>query len=133
MRLKDPRHGPRGCGPALSGRDSKTCRSWSASPVEIGDQQLDTGGRGLSSLMARTVSAYSQAPAVGQVVAGHTGDRGVPQAHRLHTLGDPAWFRSRVERRAGLPVSIWQKKSQAGGCTPQPPIRKVASRSSQHS
>src|ERR1700748_1385899 len=50
---------------STSGRDSKTCRSWSASPLKSGINSA-TRVDGLSSLLARTVCAYSQAPPSGR-------------------------------------------------------------------
>ena len=74
-----------------SGRDSKTCRELVGVAVEVGDQQLDAGGRVELFDGAHGLGVQPGA-AVGQVVAGHPGDGGVPQAHRLHALGDPARF-----------------------------------------
>src|SRR3954451_12913809 len=57
--------------------------------VEVGDQQLDTAaGDGGVDLPDRL--GVDPAAAVGQVVAGDAGDRGVAQAHGRHALGDPA-------------------------------------------
>ena len=52
--------------------------------------RFSTPVSGLSSWMARTVSAYSQAPPSSQVVAGDAGDGGVAQLHLLDRLRDPA-------------------------------------------
>ena len=59
--------------------------------VEVGDQQLDTGGRVESLDRAHGLGIEPRAT-VGQVVAGHPGDGGIPQAHRLHAFGHPSWF-----------------------------------------
>ena len=79
--------------------------------------------------MARTVSAYSQAPPSGR------SSRATPVTVEYRSL--IACTLSATRRGssrssgAGLPVSIWQKSQRRLHCSP--PIRKVASRSSQHS
>ena len=45
---------------------------------------------GLSALICAHRLGVQPGAAVGQVVAGHAGDRRVAQAHRLHALGDPS-------------------------------------------
>ena len=68
-------------------------------------------------------------PAVGLVVPGDAGDGGVGQPHGAT---DSATRRgSSRSSGCGLPVSIWQKSQRRVHWSP--PMRKVASRSSQHS
>src|SRR5439155_23904251 len=55
--------------------------------VEVRDQQFDAGARVQLVNLAHRLGVEPGA-AVGQVVAGDPGDRRVPQAHGLHTLGD---------------------------------------------
>ena len=66
---------------------------------------------------------------VGKIIATDAGDRRVAKTHLSHRIatrtGSPA------SKSAGLPVSIWQKSQRLVHTSP--PIRKVASRSSQHS
>src|SRR5882757_2326304 len=56
--------------------------------VEVGDQQLDAGVRVECLDLPHRLGVEPRA-AVGLIVAGHTGDRRVPQPHRLHALRDP--------------------------------------------
>jgi hypothetical protein len=84
---------------------------------------------GLSSWIARTVSAYSQAPPSGR------SSRATPvMVAYLSCIfcTDSATRRgSSRSRGCGLPVSIWQKSQRRVHWSP--PMRNVASRSSQHS
>ena len=57
--------------------------------VEVGNQQFDTSRR-VERLDGAHGLGVEPGAAVGQVVAGHTGDRRVLQPHRGHALGDPA-------------------------------------------
>src|SRR5262249_987113 len=57
--------------------------------AEVGDQQLDAGGRVQPLDRAHRLGVEPGA-AVGKIVAGDSGDRGITQAHRLHALRDPA-------------------------------------------
>ena len=57
--------------------------------VEIGDQQLHPGVRVELLDCAHGLGVQPRA-AVGQVVAGHAGDRRIAQPHRLHAFGDAA-------------------------------------------
>ena len=72
-----------------SGRDSKTCSSSAGSPLKSGISN-STPVSGLSFLIAAHGLGVQPRAAVGQIVAGHPGDGGVAQPHRLHALGDPA-------------------------------------------
>ena len=84
---------------------------------------------GLTAWICRTVSAYSQAPWSGR------SSRATPVIvayRRPIACTDSATRRgSSRSSSAGLPVSIWQKSQRRVHCSP--PMRKVASRSSQHS
>src|SRR5918994_1738145 len=90
---------------------------------------ISTPVSGLSRWIWRMVSAYSQAPSS----ARSSRQTPVTVAYRscifctdsATRLGSPA------SKSAGLPVSIWQKSQRRVHWSP--PIRKVASRSSQHS
>ena len=83
----------------------------------------------LSSWIWRTVSAYSQAPSSGR------SSRATPVtvAYRSPIVRTDSATRRGSSRSSGdgLPVSIWQKSQRRVHCSP--PMRKVASRSSQHS
>src|SRR6185369_5879673 len=59
--------------------------------VEVGDEQLDAAAGEQGVDLAHRLGVEPGA-AVGQVVAGDTGDRRVPQAHGDDRLGDPARF-----------------------------------------
>ena len=96
--------------------------------VEVRRQQLDAGA-GVERVDLPDRLGVEPGTAVGQVVAGHAGDGGVAQLHGAHALGHPA--RLVGSRSSGLPVSIWQKSHRRVHWSP--PMRKVASRSSQHS
>src|ERR1700736_3241485 len=72
-----------------SGRASKTCSSRCGSPLKSGISN-STPVFGLSSLMARTVCAYSQAPPSGR--SSRATPVTVAQPHRGHALGDATRF-----------------------------------------
>src|SRR3954447_26128587 len=57
--------------------------------VEVGDEQLDTAARDGGLDLAHRLRVEPRT-AVGQVVAGDAGDRGVAQPHGRDALGDPA-------------------------------------------
>jgi hypothetical protein len=57
--------------------------------VEVRDQQLHAAVREQAVDLPYGLGVQPR-PTVGQVVAGDTGDRRVPQTHRDHRLGDPA-------------------------------------------
>ena len=113
---------------STSGREEKTSASWSGSALKSGISS-STPQPGSWAWIWRTVSAYSHAPPSGR------SSRATPVT--------VAYFRpivatlsatrrgSSASKSAGLPVSIWQKSQRRVHWSP--PMRKVASRSSQHS
>ncbi len=91
--------------------------------------RFSTPVSGFSAWMARTVSAYSQAPPSAR------SSRATPV---IVAYFSPIFDTLSATRRgssrssgSGLPVSIWQKSQRRVHWSP--PIRNVASRSSQHS
>src|SRR3954447_4624398 len=113
---------------STSGRLSKTSASRSGLPLKSGIR-FSTPVSGLSAWIARTVSAYSQAPPSGR------SSRATPvMVAYFRPIVDTLSATRRGSSRSsgwGLPVSIWQKSQRRVDWSP--PIRNVASRSSQHS
>ncbi len=111
-----------------SGSLRNTSRSWSGLPLKSGIN-TSTPVSGLSFLMARTVSAYNHAPPSGR------SSRATPVTVEYRSpmaRTDSATRRgSSRSSGSGFPVSIWQKSHRRVHC--DPPIKKVASRSVQHS
>jgi hypothetical protein len=96
--------------------------------TEIGRQDLDAGV-GVEGVNLPDGLGIQARRAVGLVVAGDAGDGRVAQPHRRHRFGDAPRL---VEvERWGRPVAISQKSQRRVQVSP--PMRKVASRSSQHS
>ena len=92
--------------------------------------RISTPVPGLSAWICADRLGVQPGALVGQVVAGDAGDRGVAQPHRGARTRRPGAAR-RGPAGPGLPVSIWQKSQRRVHWSP--PMRKVASRSSQHS
>ena len=85
--LEDPRHGLDVVGQHL-GTGLEDLAQQVGLAVEVGDEVLDAGVRvELVDLLDRL--GVQPGAAVGQVVAGDAGDRGVAQLHLLHALGHP--------------------------------------------
>ena len=74
---------------STSGRLSKTSASRSGVPLKSG-MRFSTPVPGVELVDRADRLGVQPGAAVGQVVAGDAGDRGVLQAHLLHALGDPA-------------------------------------------
>ncbi len=72
---------------STSGRDSNTSAQQVGLAVEVGDEVLDTGARVEFVDLPHGLGVQPRA-AVGEVVAGDAGDRGVAKAHRLNAFGD---------------------------------------------
>src|SRR5271156_495135 len=112
--LEDPRHGlevvGQHFGPGLEDLPKLVCVA-----VEVRDQQLDTGGR-VELFDGAHGLRIQPGTAVGQVVARHTGDGGVPQAHRLHAFRDPARVVA-VERRGLARVDLAEVAAAAAHLT----------------
>src|SRR5699024_10912570 len=113
---------------STSGREENTSASWSGSALKSG-MSSSTPVPWLTWWICRTVSAYSQAPPSSR------SSRATPVtvAYRRPMACTEAATRrgSSASNSAGLPVSIWQKSQRRVHCSP--PMRNVASRSSQHS
>ena len=113
---------------STSGRASKTCCSSAGVPLKSG-MSSSTPTPGSAAWICRTVSAYSQAPPSGR------SSRATPVtvAYRSPICATDSATRrgSSVSYAAGLPVSMLQKSQRRVHWSP--PMRKVASRSSQHS
>src|SRR5665648_198959 len=113
---------------STSGRAPKTSASSSGTALKSGISS-STPVPGLRAWTWRTVSAYSQAP------PSDRSSRATPvtvEYRRPMVRTDSATRRgSSASKAAGLPVSIWQKSHRR--VHRSPPIRNVASRSSQHS
>src|SRR2546430_2681742 len=101
---------------STSGRDSKTCRSWSASPLKSGINSSPPVD-GLSSLMARTVSEVATAGAGNFRPSGAT--------VRGPMLRGGRWAASRDDagRNDGL-----RNRTRGGQVDCQPAIKGVADR-----
>ena len=110
------------------GREENTSASWSGSALKSGISS-STPVPGLTAWIWRTVSAYSHAPPSGR------SSRATPVTVAYRS--PMAWTLEATRRgssrssSSGLPVSIWQKSHRRVHC--EPPMRNVASRSSQHS
>jgi hypothetical protein len=113
---------------STSGRASNTSPSSSSRLLKSG-MSSSTPVPGLSAWICRTVSAYSHAPPSGR------SSRATPVTVEYRSpivRTDSATRRgSSRSSSSGRPVSIWQKSHRRVHCSP--PMRKVASRSSQHS
>src|ERR1035441_8871878 len=113
---------------STSGRAEKTSASCPGSALKSGISS-STPQPGTSWWICRQVCAYSQAPPSSR------SSRATPVTvayRRPIALTDSATRRgSSVSSGPGLPVAIWQKSQRLVHWSP--PIRKVASRSSQHS
>ena len=111
-----------------SGLDSNTCPSSPGSALKSGTSN-STPVPGLTAWIRRTVSAYSHAPPSAR------SSRATPVtvAYRSLIAATLSATRRGSSRSsgAGRPVPIWQKSQRRVHLSP--PIRKVASRSSQHS
>ncbi len=111
-----------------SGRALKTSASRSGSALKSG-MSSSTPQPGMAAWISRAVCAYSQAPPSGR------SSRATPVTvayFRPMATTDSATRRgSPSSSGCGLPVSIWQKSHRRVHWSP--PMRKVASRSSQHS
>ena len=127
--LEDPRHGLDVVRQHLGPRLEDLARAASGSPLKSGIS-ISTPVLGVELVDRAHGLGVQPGAAVGQVVAGDAGDGGVAQPHRAARDSATRRGSSRSSRR-GLPVSIWQKSQRRVHCSP--PIRKVASRSSQHS
>jgi hypothetical protein len=113
---------------STSGRAANTSSSSSGRPLKSGIR-FSTPVPGFSSWITRTVSAYNHAP------PSERSSRATPVivAYRsciVRTLSATRRGSSR-SNGSGRPVSIWQKSHRRVHWSP--PMRKVASRSSQHS
>src|SRR5579859_1564755 len=113
---------------SVSGRASNTCLSNSGLPSKSGISS-STPQPGTTSWISAQVCAYSQAPPSARSSLATP----VTVAYRSPIAWTDSATRrgSSVSSGAGLPVSIWQKSHRLVHWSP--PIRKVASRSSQHS
>ena len=113
---------------STSGRVPNTSASWPGSALKSGISS-STPVPGFIVWIWRTVSAYSHAPPSSR------SSRATPVTvayRRPIACTDSATLRGSVRSSsAGLPVSIWQKSHRRVHCSP--PMRNVASRSSQHS
>ncbi len=111
-----------------SGRAPKTSASRSASALKSG-MSSSTPQPGMAAWISRQTCAYSQAPPSAR------SSRATPVTvayFRPIAATDSATRRgSPSSSGAGLPVSIWQKSQRRVHTSP--PMRNVASRSSQHS
>jgi hypothetical protein len=95
--------------------------------VEVRREQLDAGARVDGVDLPDRLGVQPRA-AVGQVVAGDAGD-GVAQLHPAHAVGDAARLVGVVGGRlAGVDLAEVAARVHC-----DPPMRNVASRSSQHS
>jgi hypothetical protein len=97
-----------------SGRDSKTSASRGLA-VEVGDQVFDAGRR-VELLDGAHRRGVGPGTAVGQVVAGDAGDRGIAQSPRPQQVNDGVDVRQRVSTElVALGISV-----QFGGIRRRP-------------